>query len=292
VHKVSAAEVLLTSWQRVDDTHFRVTARWPRNHSLFAPLPHGRHGCHDPLIGTETIRQIGILLGHTEFGVPQGHQFAGLDLGIAVEPQHLRTQSAATALDIDVTCTDIRRRGAQLSGLRVNTVFHREGRVVARGGGSYRCLAPALYRRVRGEHALGGQLQPLPLPAPAAPQSMGRTSPMDVVLSPTGEKDRWRLRVDTRHPVFFDHPLDHVPGMLLMEAARQASAAALGRSSCLPLSIAGQFPRYTELDAPCEIEARLAAGTSPGGPQNVLVTGRQNGAVVFSCDVSAAAQMP
>jgi hypothetical protein len=111
---------------------------------------------------------------------------------------------------------------------------------------------------------------------------------MDVVLSPVGEPDRWQLRVDTRHPVLFDHMVDHVPGMLLLEAARQAAAATLGHA-CLPLAVASEFLRYVELDAPCAIEACLVAGTGEEGARTVLVTGRQGGATVCRCTVTMVA---
>ncbi|WP_281275492.1 AfsA-related hotdog domain-containing protein [Saccharothrix australiensis] len=42
------------------------------------------------------------------------------------------------------------------------------------------------------------------------------------MLSPVGRSDSWLPRVDRRHPVLFDHPVDHVPGMALQEAGRQA----------------------------------------------------------------------
>jgi hypothetical protein len=114
------------------------------------------------------------------------------------------------------------------------------------------------------------------------PQTVGRISPTDVVLSPTGKPGRWQLRVDTAHPALFDHPLDHVPGMMLLEAARQATVATLG-PSCMPLEITSEFRRYTELSSPCVIETcRIpTAGTAPG--QSVLVTGHQNGELAFRC---------
>lgn len=86
VHRTTAAEVMLTDWDRVDDTHFVVSAQWPRGHSFFTPVA---DGYHDPLIGCETVRQIGILLGHAEFGVPFGHQFLVWDLALSVRPQYL-----------------------------------------------------------------------------------------------------------------------------------------------------------------------------------------------------------
>ncbi|MFF5448514.1 ScbA/BarX family gamma-butyrolactone biosynthesis protein [Streptomyces sp. NPDC012888] len=292
VHRASVAEVVLTDWRRVDDTRFVVTSQWPRCHTFFSPVA---GGYHDPLIGCETIRQIGILLGHAEFGVPLGHQFIVWDLDITVRPEHMAVGDTPAALEIDVTCSEIRWRGGSLAGLRLHTVFRRDGEVVATGGGSLSCLAPEVYRRIRGEHTLDGDWQHLPLTSPEAPQLVGRMSPMDVVLSPTPEPHRWQLRADRRHPVLFEHAVDHVPGMVLIEAARQATAAVLKRSSYLPLSIANEFKRYVELDAPCLVEARLLpapqAGTDPAaaaaGLRSVLVTAVQDGVTVFSAVVTA-----
>ncbi|OEJ36275.1 ScbA/BarX family gamma-butyrolactone biosynthesis protein [Streptomyces agglomeratus] len=284
VHRSAVAEVLLTDWERVDDTRFVLNAQWPRGHSFFTPVA---DGYHDPLIACETVRQIGILLGHAEFGIPLGYQFIVWDLDIAVRPQHLQVGYRPAALSIDVTCTEINRHGRNLSGLRFEAVFRRDGHVVATGGGSFSCMAPAVYQRVRGDRRFDGDWYKLPLISPAAPQSVGRTSPMDVVLSPTGESNLWQLRVDTRHPVLFEHPVDHVPGMVLIEAARQAAASVLGRSSYLPLSLANEFKRYVELDSPCMIEAVRVPVQELGDEQSVLVTARQDGVVVFTSSVSA-----
>lgn len=140
---------------------------------------------------------------------------------------------------------------------------------------------------MRGDRALSSEgYRPL-LAAMWSPRSVGRVSPMDVVLSPLEEQNRWQLRVDTRHPVFFDHPLDHVPGMLLLEAARQATARVLGCSSPVPSSIAGEFKRYVELDSPCTVEAHCLPPQVPGGEEVVLVTGHQDGALAFSATVTA-----
>ncbi|MCX5199780.1 ScbA/BarX family gamma-butyrolactone biosynthesis protein [Streptomyces sp. NBC_00249] len=285
VHRASVAEVLLTDWERIDDTHFTVTAQWPRSHSFYTPVT---GGYHDPLLCGETIRQIGSLLAHAEFGVPFGHHFLWWDVSLNVHPEHLQVRSTPASLDIEVTCVEVKRRGGMLSWLSYEAVVRREGEVVATGRLSYTCASPAVYQRLRPEHVLTGDHRPLPLTAPVAPQSVGRLSPTDVVLSPVGKPNQWQLRVDTLHPVLFDHPVDHVPGMTLLEAARQAAAATLGRSSFLPLSVSGDFKRYAELDAPCVIEARLLPQDGPGTDDAVYVTGHQNGELVFSSTVTAA----
>ncbi|MFF4583213.1 ScbA/BarX family gamma-butyrolactone biosynthesis protein [Streptomyces sp. NPDC001389] len=284
VHRAAVAEVLLTDWRRIDDTRFEVSAQWPRSHSFFTPIA-GTH--HDPLICGETIRQIGSLLAHAEFGVPFGYNFLWWDVEFSVRPEHLRVDRTPASLDIEVTCTEVKRRAGRLAWLRYEAVVRRDGHVAARGRMSFAAISPSVYQRVRPAHTLEADHRPLPLTAPVAPQSVGRLSPTDVVLSPVNEPDRWQLRVDIHHAALFDHPVDHVPGMLLLEAARQATAATLGRSSLLPISIAGDFKRYAELDSPCMIEAQRLYGDIPGSNDAVLVTGHQDGQPVFTATVTA-----
>ncbi|WP_328314688.1 hypothetical protein OG432_33350 [Streptomyces sp. NBC_00442] len=292
VHRAAVAEVLLTGWERLDDTTFRIKAQLPRSHSFYAPLSGARY---DPLMVTETIRQVGSLLAHAEFTVPLGHQFMMKDLTVSMRPGQLLVGDTPAALDLHVTCSETKWRRQAFAGTRYDAVIRRDGEIVATGGAMYTCVAPEVYRRLRGDRRRSGEGAAPQLTAPVSPQSVGRMSPMDVVLSPANEADRWRLRVDTRHPILFDHPVDHVPGMVLLEAARQAATALLLRSDpqhspLLPSRVESEFLRYTELDAPCTIEACRV----PGGPQEVavLVTGTQNGEQVFSCVIAAADAHP
>ncbi|MEU3891339.1 ScbA/BarX family gamma-butyrolactone biosynthesis protein [Streptomyces sp. NPDC029041] len=285
VHRAANAEVMLTGWDRLDDTRFNVRAQWPRSHSFFTPI-NGVY--YDPLMAAETIRQIAPLLCHAEFGVPFGHQFLLEQLDLTVHPEQLPMYQVPASLDLEVTCTDVKMRGRRLSGLCYETAVLREGQLVATGRLSLTLIAPSVYRRLRPERVFSSEHRPLPLTAPVAPQSVGRTSPADVVLSPTEETDLWQLRVDTRHPVLFDHPVDHVPGMVLLEAVRQGATAVLGDSSFLPLSITSEFSSYVELDEPCLIGARRLPADAPGGAEAVEVTGHQHGERAFIATVTAA----
>ncbi|QMV06648.1 hypothetical protein GJU35_13800 [Streptomyces lincolnensis] len=84
------------------------------------------------------------------------------------------------------------------------------------------------------------------------------------------------MRVDTSHPLLFDRPDDHVPGMVLLEAARQAAAAVTpGDGTPYPLSMENTFDRYVEFDTPCWIEATPVT-------DGVRVVGHQDGEQVFS----------
>jgi hypothetical protein len=282
VHRASVAEVMLTGWTRRDDSHFTVAAQWPRRHGFFATVD----GYHDPLLVAETIRQTGLLLAHAEFAVPLGHQFLMWDLSVDVRPECLLIETTPAAPEIEVACTDIKRRGNSISGLHLTVVIRRDGQVAATGAATFNCTSPTVYRRLRAARIGDAVPAPLPLTSPIAPQDVGRTSPTDVVLSPAAEPDCWQLRVDTRHPVLFDHPVDHVPGMVLMEAARQAAAAFLGRA-CLPVGMTSEFTRYAELDSPCMIKVCALTGDA-SEPERLLVTGHQDGTVVFSSVVTVA----
>ena len=60
-------------------------------------------------------------------------------------------------------------------------------------------------------------------------------------------------RVDLRDPVFFDHPLDHVPGMLLVVAGLElAEHAAMLQPDNVSFRLT--FTKFCELDAPVEVQ--------------------------------------
>ncbi|MEU7377974.1 ScbA/BarX family gamma-butyrolactone biosynthesis protein [Streptomyces albidoflavus] len=273
VHRHNPAEVLLTGWERRGEDSFGLTARWPADHRFFADV----NGCHDPMLAAETIRQAGSLLLHAEYEVPFGHHFVMRDLSLSTRQGALAVRALPGELELDVTCHDIRRRGKAVLGLYYEAVLRRDGQVVGHGGASVSCVTPAAYRRLRAPQLDGAGPQP-PLTAPVAPHDVGRHSPADVVLSPTEERGRWLLRTDTSHPVLFEHPVDHVPGMMLLEAARQAAIATLGHTAP-PSELTGEFSRYAELHRPCLIEARRLP--APGDQESVLVTGEQDGEEVF-----------
>lgn len=113
-------------------------------------------------------------------------------------------------------------------------------------------LSPASYARLRGP---ARRTAPPLLPAPAAPELVGRAQPADVVLGPTLAPDTWLLRADATHPVLFDHELDHVPGMLVLEAARQAAQRLRHPEPVVPVELVTSFDRYIELDRPCFVRA-------------------------------------
>ncbi|MBY8884672.1 hypothetical protein K7472_07415 [Streptomyces sp. PTM05] len=281
VHRAAVSEVLLTGWETDGDAGFLVTAQWPRGHALFRP----RFGQQDPLLIAETIRQGGMLLNHVAFGVPLGYQFLLHDLTYASMPGALAVEPVPSELTVRFTYRDVVRRGKQLSSMRYHAELWMGRRRVATGTTSFKSTSPAVYQRIRGDRPVTTSEPPPPGVDPAV---VGRVDPADVVLSArdAGTSHRWQVRADTEHPVFFDHPTDHIPGMVLLEAARQATQAALWPAPVQAAELTIDFARYAELNAPCWVEAE-PAGTAADGSVPVLVTGHQEGQTVFTARVTA-----
>ncbi|MEV0742107.1 ScbA/BarX family gamma-butyrolactone biosynthesis protein [Streptomyces sp. NPDC050549] len=285
VHRAAVSEVFLTGWEAVaaagsaSSAEFVVRAQWPRSHSLFA-----REDDHqDPMLMIESARQVGSLLAHTEFGVPFGHHFLMANISIAVEPELLVMDTAPTEIELLTECRDIVRRDGALTRMRYGITVLRRGMALGTAEAAFRCIGPDVYQRLRGNRPTSSD-RPKPPAVEAA--LVGRTGPRHVVLGElaSGTAGRWELRVDTAHPTYFDHPVDHIPGMVLLEAARQAAHAVVGLPDALVLGVTSAFSRYAEFDAPCWIEARVESGDVESGVR-VRVEGVQRDATVFVAEV-------
>ncbi|CAM5380544.1 ScbA/BarX family gamma-butyrolactone biosynthesis protein [Streptomyces griseus] len=285
VHRAAVSEVFLTGWEAAEpvgsgsrDT-FVVRAQWPRSHTLFT-----KEGVHqDPMLLIESVRQVGSLLAHAEFGVPFGHQFLMDEIFFDAAPELLLAVDTPTDIEMHTVCSDISRRGKGLSGMRYDVVVVRDGVALAGAGASFRCMSPSVFQRLRGDRPTTAART---APPAVRPEAVGHISARHVVLAEAapGAHNRWELRVDTAHPTYFDHPVDHVPGMVLLEAARQAAHASTGLPDALVLGMRSTFTRYAEFDAPCWIEARTEPLGSVGD-MLVRACGTQRGERLFTADL-------
>ncbi|WP_329113085.1 ScbA/BarX family gamma-butyrolactone biosynthesis protein [Streptomyces sp. NBC_01465] len=280
VHRSSLAEVFLSGCERLDETHFSLTGQWPRAHTFFTSADGARH---DPMQAVETIRQVGLYLAHAEFGVPLGHQFLMWDMTVTTNSEHLFIGPVPSELSLIASCTDMKWKGKRLAEFTMHITVERDGVRCAAGGGRFSCIAPAAYRRLRGAAAgarCARRLHPVGADAPTA---LGRILPFDVVLAPGDRPGRWLLDPDPRHPILFDHNADHIPGMVLLEAARQAACSLARPDTLTPSYLHAEFLRYAEFDSPCWVEASWVP--SAEGTADVLVTGTQDGNCVFTAQV-------
>ncbi|MEU5718914.1 ScbA/BarX family gamma-butyrolactone biosynthesis protein [Streptomyces sp. NPDC020403] len=272
VHLSRADAVVITGWGRPEDGEFSLTAHWP------APqdgLP------YDPRVLVQTIRQSGLAIAHAEYGVPLSHHTLLDSFDFTVTPGFSVSASPRQScpLTVRISLAEPKKRGRSVSSLGMDIrVFH-DNSMVARADCQFGWISPAAYRRLRGARLSTGW-NTWPLPEPVAPRTVGRATRTDVVLAPGDRPRSWQLRNDVENVLLFDHPVDHVPGLVLIEAAYQAAHATLYPAPFEATTVATAFERYTEFDRPCWIEAEAVPTATPGETA-VLVTGVQDGSTVF-----------
>lgn len=269
VHLGRSDMVFLTDWRRSEEGEFSLSARWP------APaegLP------YDPRVLTQTIRQSGLVIAHAAYGVPLSDQTLLHYFDFTVAPGFRVAPQGPCDLTVEVSVTEPKKRGRTVSSLGMDVRVLQGGTMAARADSEFGWISPRAYRRLRGEH-LTVDWNAWTVPAPVGPRTVARHTPADVVLTAGDHPLHWQLRNDVDNVVLYDHPVDHVPGLVLMEAAQQAAHAALYPAPFEATTVTSEFERYAEFDRPCWIEAEIL----PAGPgeTSVLVTAAQDGETVF-----------
>lgn len=246
VHKAAIAEVLLTDARELAHGRAAVAAQWPRRHHRFDMEPHSPGFT---LLLIETIRQAGIYVAHRHFDVPIGDQFAfnGITLHRPADPLLDVVSAPPTVL---LWCTTRPTfRGQRLSQAELVVEMWCDRRLLATASARYTCLPPPVYSRLR---------------AVASPKRPGgadiHADSRKVPPQRSGDDIRTTpLVVDRQDPTFFDHEVDHLPGMLMIDAALQAAAAHIGHRDLGVGYFTLDFARFAELDIPATVHTRLPA---------------------------------
>jgi hypothetical protein len=280
VHRASVCEVFLTDDLTLGGERFLVGAQWPRNHSLYHPDQARR--C-DFMLVAETVRQAGLYLSHQAYDVPLGHAFIfrGLDVHIDdLAPLCLRDRPLNAVLDITCTRDPRSKEGFPAHFDAVITV---DGRPCARASVGVLVTDKRRYQmlRTRGRDPQATSAGPpaaagLPVPT----ELSGRRRPENLLLRtvPTDPPHSWRLHLDTAHAGYFEHASDHVPGMVLLEAFRQAGHVMTSTDGPTVLtSLSTEFAAFGELDEYVMItaaadSARSAVELTATQGQRVLAT--------------------
>jgi hypothetical protein len=228
VHRSSKSEVFITSVSCDGDDAFLLAARWPSDHPFYHPDETGRH---DPMLIAETMRQSGIVVAHTGYGVPLGIQFIMADISFyLINAAALIVGKDHPGLVVSLSCSEVVRRGGMLRRARFHVGLLRDGARFAYGSGLLFCVPCGAYEQFRARRGPAPPAPRPPLPR-LNPAVVGRRWEGDVLLcdGPGWRRGSsaasWRVQVDPDHPALFDHPLDHLPGMVQLETFRQAALA-------------------------------------------------------------------
>ena len=262
VHRVHDDDVFVTNVRVLGYNTFQVGVRWPGAHSFYGPVA---PGTHDPLMFLESVRQAGLLLAHVAFDIPINFKFVIHEKQFSVSPAGLRTDgSRPVDVQLVVTAHDIRRRGRGFAGMRFDFACMRDGVQVAFARYLWSCVSAAGYDKLRGDYrtatppARDGQVL-------VAPQRVGRSDELDVMLAESPDDQGWLLCIAPDHPAVYDHHFDHVPGIGAVEAARQAAQLALGRPGAMLVTSDLSFEHYIELNQPCLVRAEMDGESADGG---------------------------
>ncbi|MFI7386450.1 ScbA/BarX family gamma-butyrolactone biosynthesis protein [Streptomyces sp. NPDC049813] len=260
VHRAAVAEVFVTDAVRTGEHTFRVAAQWPRDHALYGP---GAGAVSDPLLFAETLRQAMVYLAHVHRGIPPTHQFLGNASSFEItDLEGLRAGGAPLDVELEVTWRWTPEcRAPQRFGFHVEALLLIDGLVRGRGSLGVVTMDRRLYARLRGQDTATSRLQPDATLRRLSAATVGRQRAWDSVLG-VGRDGRWQVRAEPRHAVYFDHPTDHLPMMVMLESVRQVGHAVQrtsgdgARDGFLMVGAAGTFHAFAEFDAPLYVVPR------------------------------------
>ncbi|WP_062984480.1 AfsA-related hotdog domain-containing protein [Nocardia anaemiae] len=278
-HRRCLGEVFVADTAAVGPGEYLAAIQIPRAHSLWSDR---RTDFHDPLAAVEAIRQAMTVLGHRYLGLPLGTALSLQRMTAEIEDHGALRDTGTTPLEGTVRIrTDLGSGSGP--GYLADHSFDATLAVAAvpaltvRGGGI--AFPPETYaefrdhqRRNRAEQAM-----PTEIPAPVAPDRVGRRDMRNVVVG--GDLE---LLVDRRHPSFFDHPYDHVPGPLILEGFRQAALVAAGEPFALG-SIEATFTGFAELDGPLIFTYQVDADPDFGADVELALS--QSGVRIADCRI-------
>lgn len=278
VHRASVAEVFLTDVRHSGAGTFTAHCQLPRRHAYHSDHTPGRI---DPMLLLESCRQAETCGAHTCLGMPLDTKFV-LNRWSLDCLSHTYDDRTPVTLRIDVRA-DVRCRAiGRTTECGYVMDLTADGDPLGQATMTVTYLEPARYRALRTMRRCGPPPMSTELAAPGTRDrrlpgdiTFGRRDPRNVLLDDvvrSGGTATATLVPPVDHASLFDHPLDHVPGAAVTEAAAQLAAAATGGEIT---GFSGEFHRFVELD---DVTTLSAAPATPGGEVGVRV--QQSGTVV------------
>ncbi|MFH8990064.1 AfsA-related hotdog domain-containing protein [Streptomyces sp. NPDC017940] len=314
LHRHHLTEVFLTDIRRTGADSFVAAALLPAVHPHYTSHSAQTSLRHlDPMLLLECCRQAETAAAHLCHGVDRDSSFVLRNWSMELTDEVPRGLPGTVPVSTELTMTalthDPRHRAGRLSGLSYAFTLWAAGARLGDVRMEVGYVAREAYRVMRRGRRTGpppssDTCPPAALGTALEPARAGRlhardTLLLDAVARATGCTATLRPAAD--NPSLFDHPQDHVPGMVLVEAARQLAAFAVAEGGATAEGAAGAggravrpeqsvmvtmraaFFAYAELDAPTTMTAL------PGREHRVEVTFRQNGADIATVELQLAA---
>jgi hypothetical protein len=233
VHKAALEQVFVTDWMHGPGEDWcTIAARLPLAHARFsdtaAPF-------HDVVLVAETARQAGLVVASEILDIARDRHFLLREVKVELDPIE-RSRKGRDTCDVlfsqDPSSKLRMRPGRAMAGAFLRTRLAIGGHDAGVSEVSGAIVPPDFYAGLRGRNreAVSGRGLPDPVPRADWETRTGRRNPANGVLTrirpAAGERAyEASLIVEPDDPTFFDHPLDHVPGLLLLEGVRQVAVA-------------------------------------------------------------------
>jgi len=281
-HRRQIGEVFVADSAQVSDDDFYLSFEIPRAHSLWSDQ---REAYHDSFASAEAARQSIFVLLHRHVGVPVGLPFSLQRITLRVEDPQAYANDGISALQghLHYRVAERQGKGSDVVSMTLEGVMEIDGRRAMTLSAVLAFMSQEDYDIFRAFQRAQKPVQSArsTLAHRLAPALVGREIPRNVVIGspdtggtaspePDDGRIRYLLAADRRHPAFFDHEYDHVPGPLMVEGLRQAAVAAACRSGALasPHALAAgceaAFLDFAEFEADLVYEAEVSAPGADG----------------------------
>ncbi|WP_405937258.1 hypothetical protein OG338_11660 [Streptomyces sp. NBC_00726] len=282
VHRDALGEVFLTDLKAIDGTSYAAGAQLPRSHAYY-----GDHllrpNCHDPLLILEACRQAALAGAHRFFAVPADNKFILTHLRLRLDQPHLTyVGTSPFLLSMRIRIASRKERERRVTGLDYEIELYAGSSLIGAAAIGLRFKNPNGYLTLRLNNRDGMALPssasyPAATPgAPLTPHLVGRANPDNVVLLDAvvvGDSAQALLRIPAHHASLFDHPQDHLPGMVIAEGARQLALFAaldirgLAPSKTLITELDVRFSRFGELEDDTVLSATVPQAAPTGSEE-------------------------
>ncbi|CCQ16057.1 putative uncharacterized protein [Rhodococcus sp. AW25M09] len=272
--------MLLTDYETVDGTH-RAAVQLQTSHRMFAPV----RRTHDSLMVAEALRQAVSLFCHVTHGVPLDHvvfiEHFRFEILEPLSVDNIDDSLVAESITTDVTFDDASTDNVKLSARLLNGT-----QLVAFGTASVRSIGPEVYSAFRTASMADPHFRYLPAGTEVVEAAaVGRFDPSDVVLARHTSDGTLVVAPDPRNLAMFDHSVEYLPGVTMLEAARQALRLSTGVPELDFTSLEVRFMGFAEWSNPCSVIVDTA---SRDGVHRIQF--EHNGAVLSAMSVTATSE--
>ncbi|MFW0767306.1 ScbA/BarX family gamma-butyrolactone biosynthesis protein [Trabulsiella odontotermitis] len=266
VHRAAVGEVFLTDIRKIHDNKYITAGYLPKSHIYFNDLPFRKSSerVYDAILLLEICRQTSIYVTHNFFAVPYSAKFVFDDADFTLFESEIPYKTECSNVIVEVDIIERKFRKSELTGLIFRMDIYVDGLCCAQKIMNISWMDDKKWHRLRSQRPLENHDYSAVVPAEML--EVGRQLPLNVVVGNADISEpgiTTTVIVDQSHPSIFDHPLDHVPGMLLMEAYRQTALLAMRSrlgTRCYDLVISRynvNFTRFCEFNSPAYCHALL-----------------------------------